>query len=180
MGSRPSEGQHEASDIVVDCTLGSELWVEDDTFCGILDGLSADKVIHEVKLTGNSNGTADRVWNVQHSTQVKIYAFLTDAKGVLVELAYKDAPYGIYRAPVLEFTAAQKFLWRRQYTVLADFINGLKKDFTPGTIPGEYPCTAENCNMVTRGGSSPCVWRELCDGHDECMVFFEPRKERTK
>ena len=147
--------------------LFSEMTVEDEHFTGRLDGLSSERVIHEVKLTRHTSYTSEKVWLVQNSTQIKMYAFLTDATGVLVELGYKDSPYETYRAPVKYFTDEQKSQWRKEYLALAKLIWDTQ----------EFPCTAERCSMVTKAGARMCQWRELCQGNQECMVFFQPRGE---
>lgn len=134
----------------------SELFLENDRFLGYLDGLSDDGVVHEVKSTSRSPQLAGQLWKVQNSLQVKLYCVLAKAKGIIIEFAYKDTPYAIYRSQELEVTKAQRTAWEKELNVLADYIYGLGDD------PHNYICHADGCNLVTKGVTSMCPFEMLC------------------
>lgn len=153
---------------------GSELFVENDRFLGYLDGLSADGIVHEVKSTSRSPQLAGQLWKVQNSIQVKLYAVLTQAKGVCIEFAFKDPPNAIFRGPVLEVTEGQRKCWEHELNALADFIYSL------GDEPCNYPCHPDGCCLVTKGITSMCQFETLCsDGlNDVNSIAFKERQRR--
>ena len=136
----------------------SELWLENDRFRGRLDGLSAENVVHEVKTTSRSPQVAEQLWKIGHSIQVKLYCVLADADGYCLEIAFKDPPHAILRAPIVRVTAEQKRGWSQELHALADRIESLGDD------PNNYPCHSEGCCMTTKGMVSMCSYRDLCSG----------------
>ena len=136
----------------------SELWLENDRFRGRLDGLGTDNVVHEVKTTSRSPQIAEQLWKIGHSIQVKLYCVLADAEGHCIEIAFKDPPHVILRAPVVRVTADEKRAWAQELNALADRIESLGDD------PNNYLCHPDNCCLTTRGMVSMCGYRELCDG----------------
>jgi hypothetical protein len=137
--------------------VSSEVFVENDRFLGYLDGISADRVIHEVKSTSRSPMLAGQLWKVQQSIQVKLYAVLADATGIRIEFAWKDAPYDIYRSEILEVTDQQKRGWEQELNSLADYIYSLGPDIH------NYACNPDGCCLVTKGITSMCSYEALCD-----------------
>lgn len=136
---------------------GSEKFVENDRFLGYLDGLSHDLVLHEVKSTSRSKQISEQLWKVQNSLQVKLYAVLSQATGIRIEFAWKDAPYGIYRSEVKEVTPEQRQEWTQQLNSLADYIYSLGDD------PNNYPCHSDGCCITTKNFVSVCEYQALCD-----------------
>lgn len=152
----------------------SELFVENDRFIGYLDGLSADGIVHEVKSTSRSPQLAGQLWKVQNSIQVKLYAVLTEAKGVCIEFAFKDPPFTIFRGPVLEVTDTQRKCWEKELNALADFIYSL------GDSICNYPCHPDGCCLVTKGITSMCQFETLCDQglNDITSIAFKEKQRR--
>jgi CRISPR/Cas system-associated exonuclease Cas4 (RecB family) len=155
-------------------TAGSELWVENDRFCGKLDGLSDEGIVHEVKTTSRAPQLSEQQWKVEHSIQVKLYCILADAKGYQVEFGYKDPPHSIYRCPVAYVTDAQKQGWEQELNALADTIYSLGDD------PNQYPCHTDGCCMVSKGMVSMCGYQLLCDQglNETTKVFYKPKEHR--
>jgi len=154
---------------------GSEKLVENDTFLGYLDGLSPDeKIIHEVKSTSRAKQTSEQLWKVQHSLQVRLYAVLTKAEGVLIEFAYKDTPHDIFRAPVMEITEAERVGWEAGFNKLAAYIHSLGDDIN------NYPCNPDGCCITTRNFVSMCKYQSLCDlGFNEfTQIAYKNRESR--
>ena len=150
----------------------SELWLENDRFRGRLDGLSAENVVHEVKTTSRSPQVTEQLWKIGHSIQVKLYCVLADADGYCIELAFKDPPHAILRAPIVRVTADQKREWSQELHALADRIESLGDD------PNNYPCHSEGCCMTTKGMVSMCGYRDLCDGaSDEVKDLLYKKRE---
>lgn len=135
----------------------SELFVENDRFLGYLDGLSDDNVVHEVKSTSRSPQLAGQLWKVTNSTQVKLYCVLVKAKGIIIEFAFKDSPYAIFRGPETQVSAEQLAAWEQELNKLADYIYSLGDD------PHNYPCHSDGCCLTTRGVTSMCQYEALCD-----------------
>ena len=156
------------------CRNGSEKLVEDDRYIGYLDGLSHDLVVHEVKSTSRSPQLAGQLWKVQNSIQVKLYCVLTQAKGVCIEFAWKDAPYGIFRAPVMDVTPDQRKAWKQELDTLADLIYSLGDD------PRNYPCHPDGCCITGKGMTSMCPYETLCsDGLTEMnKIAFKEKTHR--
>lgn len=154
----------------------SELWLENDRFCGKLDGLSADGIIHEVKSTSRAKSVSDQLWKVQSSIQIKLYAVLAQAQGVCVEFAFKDSPYSLFRGPVLEITGDQRALWAQELNSLADYIYSLGDD------PYNYVCHPDGCCITSRFMNSICPFQILCDrGYtDETSIFYQTREQRQQ
>lgn len=154
----------------------SELRLENDRFVGILDGLGDDGIIHEVKTTSRSPQLAEQLWKFQHSLQVRLYAVLAQAEGVIIEFAFKDSPYAIYRAEPMMIKASQREEWEKELNALADQIYSLGDD------PDNYPCHTDGCCMVTKGFVSMCPYSVICDiGLTEATkLFYKPKKHRSE
>jgi hypothetical protein len=152
----------------------SELKVENERFLGILDGLSMDGIIHEVKTTSRAPQLAEQQWKVEHSIQVKLYCVLANASGYRIEFAYKDPPHSIFRCPVVPVTDAQKKGWEQEFNALADRIYSLGDD------PNNYPCHTDGCCLVTKNMVSMCGYQILCDQglNDVTKVFYKPKEHR--
>lgn len=156
--------------------IASEVKVENDRFQGYLDGISADKVIHEVKSTSRSPQLDGQLWKIQRSIQVKLYSVLAEATGICIEIAFKDPPYAIYRSQVLDVTKAERDTWEAELNGLADYIYSLGDD------PNNYPCNPDSCCLVTRGVTSMCSYFPLCsDGlTDENRIAYKDRQTNRK
>ena len=155
---------------------GSEKFVENTRFLGYLDGLSPDeKILHEVKSTSRAPQLAEQLWKIQHSLQVRLYCVLTRVEGVMIEIAYKDPPYGIYRAPVMQVKPEQIDTWERELNALADSIYAL------GDNIDNYPCHTDGCCIVSRGMVAMCPFTVLCEqGYDEMTKLAFKAKEHRK
>jgi hypothetical protein len=155
---------------------GSELWLENDRFVAKLDGLSTDKVIHEVKSTSRAQSIADQLWKVQHSLQVRLYCVLTQANGHCIEFAYKDPPYQIFRGPVEPVNPGLCQIWERELNALADTIYAL------GDNPDHYPCHTDSCCMTSRFSTSMCAFQLLCDQGltTDNMLFYKQRESQQQ
>lgn len=155
-------------------SAGSEIRLEDDTFIAILDGLSEDGTVHEVKTTSRSPQLSEQLWRVQHSLQVKLYCVLAKATGVQIEFGWKDAPQSIFRAPVLQFEPDQLATWRYEFYNLARQIQALGND------PDNYVCHPDGCCLVTKGMVSMCSYQTLCDQglNDITRIFYKTRTPR--
>ena len=152
---------------------GSEKRVENERFVGYLDGLSPDeKIVHEVKSTSRAKMLSEQLWKVQHSIQVKLYTVLTKAEGVLIEFAYKDVPYSIYRAPVMAVTEGQRDKWEKELNALADSIYAL------GDNPDHYPCHPDGCCITSKNFSSICQYFALCTEVPGASIAFKPKEHR--
>lgn len=150
----------------------SEMWIENETFCGRLDGYNPETdCIHECKTTSRSPQLSEQLWKIQNSIQVKLYCVLTDAVGHIVEIAFKDSPYQIFRAPEVSVTAEQKRGWKQELEALAERIYSL------GDNPNNYACNTDSCCLVTRGMVSMCAYQTLCsDGlTNTTSIFFKNR-----
>jgi len=153
----------------------SEMLVENDRFLGYLDGLSDDGIVHEVKSTSRSPQLAGQLWKVQNSIQVKLYTVLTKAKGTMIEFAFKDAPYALFRGPVEFISEAKRNSWEQELNGLADYIYSLGED------PHNYPCHPDGCCLVTKGITSMCSYELLCtDGITDLTKHGYKKKERRK
>lgn len=152
---------------------GSEKRVENERFVGYLDGLSHDgRILHECKSTSRSPQISEQLWRVQNSIQVKLYAVLTGAEGVVIEFAWKDTPYGIYRAPALEITKEQREAWEQELNVLADSIYALGDD------PNNYPCHPDGCCLITKNYVGMCQFQSLCANIEGAEIMFQPKTNR--
>ena len=154
---------------------GSEKLVENDRFLGYLDGLSHDGLtIHEVKTCSRSKQLSEQLLKFQTSTQVKLYAVLTRATGVVIELAFKDSPVAIYRAERYSFTKEQVAIWEQELNALADAIYALGDD------PHNYTCTPESCSILTKNFTSICAYQPLClmGLTDETKIAYKPKAKR--
>jgi hypothetical protein len=153
----------------------SELFLENDRFLGYLDGLSDDGVVHEVKSTSRSPQLAGQIWKVQNSIQVKLYCVLAQAKGILIEFAFKDSPYAIYRGQETKVSNSQLLSWEQELNKLADYIYGLGDD------PNNYPCHPDGCCLVTKGITSMCQYELLCtDGITDITRYGYKQKTRRE
>lgn len=151
---------------------GSELWLEDNNFVARLDGLSHEKVVHEVKSTSRSPNLTEQLWKVQHSLQVKLYCVMSEAKGHCVEFAFKDSPYQLFRGPVLEVSERQRKAWAEELVALGESILALGDD------PNHYPCNPEGCCIVTKGYVGMCQYQALCDqGFNEVTQIAYKKRE---
>jgi len=154
---------------------GSEKLVENERFVGYVDGLSADETtLHEVKSTSRAKSVSEQLWKVQNSIQVKLYLVLTGAKRVLIEFAYKDEPYDIWRAPVMEVTKEQRKTWEQELNALADSIYALGND------PNNYPCHPDGCCLITKNYVSLCPFQALCSQVLGAEIAFKAREYRAR
>ncbi len=152
--------------------IGSEKFVENDRFLGYLDGIGPDGILHEVKSTSRSKQISEQLWKVQNSIQVKLYTVLSQATGIRIEFAWKDAPHGIYRAEPIPVTPEQRATWESQLNSLADYIYSLGDD------PNKYPCHPDGCCITTKNFVSICEFQSLCDYglNDITAVAYKSRK----
>lgn len=152
---------------------GSEKLVENDRFLGYLDGLSPDeKTIHECKSTARSKQLSEQLLKFQTSLQVKLYAVLTKATGVVIELAFKDDPHEIFRAPRYDFTPEQVAEWEQAFNALADYICSLGND------PANYFCYADSCSLITKNYTGICQYQSLCLGIPGAEIGYKPKEHR--
>lgn len=151
----------------------SELWIENDRFCGRLDGISDEGIIHEVKSTSRSPNLTEQLWKVAHSTQVKLYCVIMDAKGYCIEFGFKDKPFQVFRGPVETVTAEQKQGWEKGLNSLADYIYSLGDDIN------NYPCSPDGCCLTTKYMVSMCPFAALCDGVEGAEIAFKKREHRS-
>ena len=152
---------------------GSELHLENDRFVAYLDGLSHDKVVHEVKSTSRSPQLTGQLWKVQNSIQVKLYSVMAKATGIRIEFAFKDPPHALYRSAVLPVTEAQRNGWEQELNNLADYIYSLGDDIN------NYPCHPDQCCLVTKGLTSMCSYQALCDNMPGAEIAFKEKKRRV-
>lgn len=153
----------------------SELFLENDRFLGYLDGLSDDGIVHEVKSTSRSPQLAGQLWKVTNSIQVKLYCVLAQAKGVVIEFAFKDTPYQLFRGPVTQISPEQLAGWEKELNGLADYIYSLGDD------PHNYPCHPDGCCLVTKGITSMCQYETLCsDGLNDMTKYGFKAKTRRE
>ena len=150
---------------------GSEQWIETDLFCGRLDGISQDTIIHEVKSTSRSTSLNDQLWKVQNSLQVKLYCVMMNAMGHRIEFAFKDPPYQIYRGPVQTVSEEQLDAWGKELRTLAEHIYSLGDD------PNHYVCNPDSCCLVTKYMASMCPNQILCEQgyNDTTSIFYKQR-----
>lgn len=156
---------------------GSEKFVENDRFLGYLDGLSHDgKIIHECKSTKRAPQVAEQLWKVQHSIQVKLYAVLTQAEGVVIEFAWKDTPYGIFRAPMMPITKEMLQAWEQELNSIYDVIHSLGDDIN------NYPCNPDGCCLISKGFVAMCGYSSLCDlGYNEhTKIMYRSKTDRRE
>lgn len=153
---------------------GSELNLENERFVAYLDGLSHDKVVHEVKSTSRSPQLAGQLWKVQNSIQVKLYCVLAHATGIRIEFAFKDPPHAIFRGPETPVTPEQLKAWEQELNTLADHIYSLGDD------PNNYPCHPDGCCLVTKNITSMCQYEALCDMgyNDFTRIAFKQKENR--
>lgn len=155
------------------CRVKSELRVENDRYVGYLDGWNPETgIVHEVKSTSQSPQLSEQLWKVQNSIQIKLYAVMTQAKGVVIEFAWKGAPYGIFRAPVLELTPGQLAQWQQELDSLADSIYALGDD------PNNYVCNPDSCMIVSKNMVVPCGYQALCANLPSAEIAFKPKTHR--
>lgn len=154
---------------------GSELNLENDRFVAYLDGLSHEKVVHEVKSTSRSPQLAGQLWKVTNSIQVKLYCVMASATGIRIEFAFKDSPFAIYRGPETPVTTDQLKQWEQELNGLADYIYSLGDD------PHNYPCNPDSCCLVTKGITSMCQYEMLCEEglNDITRMGFKEKTRRT-
>ena len=152
---------------------GSEKRVENERFIGYLDGLSPDEtVIHECKSTSRARQVSEQLLKFQTSLQVKLYAVLTKASGVIIELAYKDEPLDIFRAPVYMFPEGEVTAWEQAFNKLADYIYSLGND------PRNYLCCADQCSLITKNYTGICQYQALCLGVPGAEIAYKPKEHR--
>jgi hypothetical protein len=154
----------------------SELWLENDRFCGKLDGLSEEGIIHEVKSTSRAQSVNEQLWKVQNSLQVRLYAVLAKAQGSCIEFAYKDPPHGLFRGPVVMYEPDQIALWEQEFNKIADDID------SRGDDPYNYLCNPDGCCIVSKYTTSMCAYQLLCEQGitDDTSIFYRTREERKK
>lgn len=151
---------------------GSELHLENKRFVAYLDGLSPDKVVHEVKSTSRSPQLAGQLWKVQNSIQVKLYCVMAKATGICIEFAFKDSPHQLFRGPVALVTEDQLKGWEQELNGLADYIYSLGDDIH------NYPCHPDGCCLATKGGTWMCQFMPLCDGVPGAEIAYKPKTHR--
>ena len=153
---------------------GSELWLEDDMFVGRLDGLSPDKVVHEVKSTSRSPQLSEQLWRVQNSIQVKLYCVMANAIGHCVEFAFKDPPYQIFRGPVVQVNEAQKQQWNNEHRRLGEAIRSL------GDECENYPCHPDGCIIISKNFVGTCPFQALCEQglNETTSIGFKTRERK--
>lgn len=151
----------------------SEAWLENDMFVGRLDGLG-DKLVHEVKSTSRCPMISEQLWKVQNSLQVKLYCVLAEAEQVVIEFAFKDQPYSLYRGPLHPVTAEQRAGWKTELESLARLVQSL------GTDEHNYPCHPDGCCITSARMVSMCPYQLLCDQGltDETRTFYKERALR--
>lgn len=149
----------------------SELWIENDRFVAKLDGLSDDRIIHEVKSTSRAQSIHEQLWKVQNSIQVKLYCVVAQAKGSVIEFAYKDKPSTLFRGPVEFVKDVDIKAWEQGFNALADRITSLGDDIN------NYPCNTDSCCMTTKYSTSMCAFQVLCTSgyNDETSIFYKIR-----
>ena len=154
------------------CRNGSELHLENERFVAYLDGLSPERVVHEVKSTSRAPQLSEQFLKVQTSIQVKLYCVLAEATGICIEFAFKDSPYQIVRGPIVPVTAEQRAGWEQELNALADAIISL------GTDPHNYPCHPDGCTIMTKNFVGQCPFSALCQDIEGAEIGFAPRKHR--
>ena len=154
---------------------GSELHLENDRFVAYLDGLSHDKVVHEVKSTSRSPQLTGQLWKVENSIQVKLYSVMAKATGIRIEFAFKDPPHALYRAQVKPVIAEDLKAWEHELNQLADYIYSLGDD------PNNYPCHPDGCCIVSKGMTAMCSYQTLCDMGitDETKYGYKEKTRRA-
>lgn len=154
----------------------SELWLENDRFCGKLDGLSEEGVIHEVKSTKQAQSINDQLWKVQNSLQVRLYAVLAQAKGTCIEFAFKENPYSLFRGPVQNVSPDQLKLWEQEFNTLADYIYSLGDD------PYNYACNPDGCCITSKFMNSICAYQVLCEQGftEDTQLFYQKRESQQE
>ena len=154
------------------CRNGSELHLENERFVAYLDGLSPERVVHEVKSTSRAPQLAEQILKVQTSTQVKLYCVMAKATGVCIEFAFKDPPYQVFRGPVVPVSAEQLVIWEQGLNALADCILSLGDD------PNNYPCHPDGCTIITKNFVGHCEYSALCQGIEGADIAYKPRERR--
>ncbi len=167
-------GYHQMFDPKDGCRNGSEKLVENDRFIGYLDGLSHDGVVHEVKSTSRSPQLSGQLWKVQNSLQVKLYCVMVKAIGVCIEFAFKDSPYALYRAPVLDVSPSQLISWEQELNTLADL------SYSLGDDPNNYPCHPDGCCITGKNMTSMCQFEALCSMglNETTAIAYQPKRHR--
>lgn len=151
---------------------GSELWLENDRFWGRLDGIDADRVIHEVKSTSRGKQLSEQQWKVNNSIQIKLYCVLADATGYRTEFAYKDLPHQLFRGPIVEVSEEQKQAWEQELNAIADKILAL------GVDENNYVCHSDGCCICTKNFCSMCEYQLLCEQGvtEETKIFYKVKE----
>ncbi len=154
---------------------GSELHLENDRFVAYLDGLSHERIVHEVKSTSRSPNLTEQLEKVSRSIQVKLYCVMADAIGYRIEFAWKNQPYDIFRAPVVDVSTEQKAEWSQQLNALADTIYALGDD------PNNYVCHPDGCTIITQHFVGSCQYQALCTmGLNEMTSIAYKSREHRK
>lgn len=157
------------------CRNGSELHLENDRFIAYLDGLSHDRVVHEVKSTSRSPNMSEQMLKVQTSIQVKLYSVMSEATGICIEFAFKDSPYQVVRGPVVPVTLEQRLGWEHELNTLADAI------YAMGDDEHNYPCHTDGCTIITKNFVGSCPYQMLClDGITEVTQMGYKAKAHRK
>jgi hypothetical protein len=142
-------------------------------FCGRVDGEQAGidyRMGHECKATSRAYSLADQVWYYQNSIQIKLYAIARNWDSVVIELAYKDAPYKVFRAPAMQITPDIRADWTAELTLIRlAMLNCIREN--------RFLCVPQGCNIVGKKGSWLCDYKPLCDGKMDYLDQFKPRKE---
>ena len=148
--------------------LKSELYLENDFLYGTLDGLGEGNIIHECKGTKRAKSLDAQHKKYLFSIQTKCYAVLTQAKGIRIELAFKDAPYDILRYDTVDVTAEMLAQWERELRDLCSGIDQMES----------FPCHPQGCAIVSPRFVSECEWQPLCDGQiseSDIPLFYKRR-----
>lgn len=154
-------------------------------FCGRVDGEGVEWAQlldnppvkaadgHECKATSRAASLADQVWYYQNSIQIKLYAVARQWDSVVIELAFKDPPYDIFRAPAMTITADMRADWQAELTLIRlAMINCIREN--------NFLCNPQSCNIVGKRGTWMCDYKPLCEGRMDYLDQFKPREEHLK
>ena len=148
----------------------SEQEVSNEHFYGTPDGYSTEGIIHECKLTTRAKSlSAQFEVKYLHSIQIKVYAVILQAKGVVIELAFKDKPQEILRMPMEPITKEMLDKWQAELVDLHSAITNMKL----------YACNPAGCSIVGKYSISLCPFQPLCEGkisEDEIPQYFKLRE----
>ena len=157
----------------------SERRYENDRFYGFIDGISDDGILHECKTAKRAMRLDEQLWQVQNSIQIKLYVVLTQAAGVCIEFAYKDAPCSVFRTPIVHFNGEQRDKWQWELNSLADGIALMtERSLKLGHMA--FPCHPSGCTINTKNFTGTCKYRMLCDSDPTADHFYITRNEERR